>query len=79
MSHKAWILIAVMSVVLALTIAMWVRHRKGKTNWDMGDAAYAFIVADRQHSHLLAVRCQHPGQPARDDRDVGEQHDAKWP
>jgi signal peptidase II len=43
--HKAWILIAVMSVVLALTIAMWVRHRKEKTNWDLGDAAYAFIVA----------------------------------
>jgi len=43
--HKGWILIAVMSVVLAFTIGMWIRHRKGKTNWDMGDAAYAFIVA----------------------------------
>src|SRR2546425_5922308 len=28
--HKGLILIAIMSVVLALTIAMWVRHRKGK-------------------------------------------------
>ena len=43
--HKPLILIAVMTVVLALTIAMWVRHRRDKTNWDIGDAAYAFIVA----------------------------------
>lgn len=43
--HKAFVLVVIMTVVLALTIAMWVRHRKGKTNWDIGDAAYAFIVA----------------------------------
>ncbi|HEX4517781.1 MAG TPA: signal peptidase II [Polyangiaceae bacterium] len=43
--HKAIVLVGVMMIVLALTIAMWARHRKDKTNWDIGDAAYAFIVA----------------------------------
>ena len=43
--HKGIVLAVVMMIVLAFTIAMWVRHRRGKTNWDMGDAAYAFVVA----------------------------------
>jgi signal peptidase II len=45
MPHKGAALLALSLVVLAFTIAMWMRHRKDKTKWDLGDGAYAFIVA----------------------------------
>ncbi len=43
--HKDGALLAIGIAVLALTIAVWIRHRKNVEGWNLGDAAYALIVA----------------------------------
>ena len=43
--HKSAILLGVMLVVVAATIAMWIRHRRRADAWDLGDVGFAFVVA----------------------------------
>jgi len=43
--HKEGILLALVIAVLALTVGMWIRHRKNNETWNLGDAGYAFVVA----------------------------------
>lgn len=43
--HRNAILLVVAVLVTALTIAMWVRHRRNSETWNMGDAGYALVVA----------------------------------
>ncbi len=43
--HKNLVLLVAMIAVLALTIGMWVRHRRNTDGWSLGDAGYAFVVA----------------------------------
>src|SRR5512143_1550138 len=43
--HKQAILLGLAIAVLALTIGMWIRHRRQHDTWNLGDAGYAFVVA----------------------------------
>ncbi len=43
--HKDGVLHALGLVVLALTIAMWIRHRRNFERWNLGDAGYVLVVA----------------------------------
>jgi signal peptidase II len=43
--HKGAILLAVTIAVTALTIGMWIRHRRQSETWNLGDAGYALVVA----------------------------------
>jgi len=43
--HKAAVLLVVSVLVLALTLALWARHRRRASRWDLGDVGFAFVVA----------------------------------